>query len=33
MVKAIRPTAKTTMAAIHPPRSAGGRVGQVTGQE
>ena len=33
MVKATRPTAKTAMAAIHPPRSAGGRVGQVSGSE
>jgi hypothetical protein len=33
MVNAIRPTAQTTMAAIQPPWSAGGRVGQVSGSE
>ncbi len=33
MVNAARPKAKTTMAAIQPPRSVGDRVGQVSGSE
>jgi hypothetical protein len=33
MVNALRPTAKTAMAAIQPPGSAGGRAGQVSGSE
>ena len=33
IVNATRPTAKTTMAAIQPPRSAGGRDAQVSGSE
>jgi hypothetical protein len=33
MVNAMSPTAKTTAAAIQPPRSVGGRAGQVSGSE
>jgi hypothetical protein len=33
IVNAARPTAKTTMAAIQPPRSVGGRDAQVSGSE